>query len=433
MKRILLVCVTLGLLLSIPAFSGGQKESEGGEAQEMAAKEPVELVIWRGRLGTEWDTFQGEIAQEFEKKFPHVKVAETVFPWNKLREKNFTAFQVGGEMPDIIFEGMNLIGSYAKAGGLEPLDPWLEKWSDTKKFPKSVWQAASYEDKVYGAPWGAIPYVTLYNTEMFDTTAVKPPRNWADWLAISEKLTKPDENRYAWAVRTDRLLNSFFTELLWQNGGGLFTTSDRGPGAAEDVAINSPKALEALNELLKRASYAPGGIPGNVGLKGPDVVGLFAGEQIAMINGAIHQYGQALTLGEDIKGKIGAFVNPGHKEDVSFVIGQTLVMTSGTKDKEMAWEYLKLSMSKEWETERCIRMGYAPFRSDVDDPEIMNHPAIPAGIKAVKQAVMQPDFPEWLEYRNVLKNELEAVFLEQKSPQEGLDFAAAELKKLLGM
>ena len=397
---------------------------------------PTTLTVWRGNLGPAWDDLEQEIVAQFEAEHPNVQVEDTTFPWGTFREKLFTGFRFGGELPCIIWEGLNLTGSYIATGGLAPLDGYLETWGYRDVVADNLWGAVSYDGQIYGLPFGGIPFVTLFNKQMFEDAGVTPPTTWDEWLEISERLTNPDEDQYAWAVRSDRLLQSYFVELLWQAGGELFEGGMRAPGSGDPaIAFNSDLGVRALTELVARAEFAPGGVAGNIGLGGPDAVNLFANGRIAMLSGSIHQYGQTLAINPEMEDNIGIFLNPpGPGEqgrDTNFLITQALFMTEQCEYKDVAASYMEHYVRAEWELERAARLGYAPLRSDLSDSSVLEDPIIRTGMAAVERGTLQPDFPAWLEFRSTLMNEIQRVFLGQATPAEALDNAAEILETSL--
>jgi ABC-type glycerol-3-phosphate transport system substrate-binding protein len=134
-----------------------------------------------------------------------------------------------------------------------------------------------------------------------------------------------------------------------------------------------------------------------------------------------------------MKDHIGAFVTPAPrgKPPKGFLIGQVLFMTKKSAAKPAAWNFMRAYMDKRWEVKRSTMLGYASFRSDITDPQVTGHPIIKVGIQTIQSGVFQPDFPEWLEYRDQIKTELQKVLLGQKGVRPALDDANRALAAIL--
>ncbi len=417
----------VGIMIIVVSFGG-----LSSIFNTVAAAEKVTLTLWRGALGIQFTSIWDQVISGFEEANPNINVEHTAMPWSKLREKLFTAFRFGGTLPDMVREGLNLTESYYAMGGLASLEDYVDKWEYKDVTSDDVWQSVTYGGKIYVVPVWVTPYITLYNKRMFRQAGVSPPQTWAEWIEISGKLTDVEKDQYAWAVRSDRLLQSFFVNLLWKNGGDLSENSIRSGGPGAKIAFNSNLGVRALDELVARAKFAPGGLKGNIGLKGANVVALFAKERISMLSGVIHQYGQTLAISPEMEDDIGAFIDPKgpglNARDTNFAIGGGMIITKESRHKSEAAEFIRFFVQEKWEILRSKELGFVPLRLNIQDPSVTEHPILKVGMEAVNRGLTaQPSFPAWLEFRNTLMSEVQRVFLEQATSKQALDSAAEAL------
>ncbi len=400
------------------------------------ADETTTLMVWRGRLATEWDVVQRQMYEEFEKTHPNVRIEDTVMPWGKLREKTLTALRFKIDVPDLlVYEGLNYVSTYASMGGLASLDDYIKDWPESEAIPRRMWEASSYEGHVYALPTGAMPYVTLYNKARFNEVGVSLPTSWDEFVTMLRKLTDPEKDQYAYAMQGTRLLPSFFVQLLWQAGGGFFNDDIRTPSRDSRVTFNDDLGIKALDQLKTRADFAPFGSAGIVSLTDSDVVSLFALGQIAMLPGVSHNYGKVLSINQEMKADIGVFREPAgpapYGRDVSFVIGQAAMLIADSKNKDIAAEFLRLYLSKQSNVTQAIKLGTVPTRTDIDDPRVSEILAIRVGMESVEKGIVQPDFVEWVEFRDLLKEKIHLALLNKQTSKEVLDQAARVLQEKL--
>ena len=120
--------------------------------------------------------------------------------------------------------------------------------------------ARKWKGQLYGLPiWGGT-YAEIYNRDLGrprpGSIPRKPPKNWAEYLAWSKKLTGNDQ--WATAVlggKTDTTTRVLLT-WIWSNGGEAFNAD-----MTEATFAKNPKSLEAIKfylGLVKDGVAAPG-------------------------------------------------------------------------------------------------------------------------------------------------------------------------------
>ncbi|MFD5322233.1 extracellular solute-binding protein [Streptomyces sp. NPDC127098] len=99
-----------------------------------------------------------------------------------------------GSGPDIMTLDGIWVGEFAQAGYLEPLPD--TNWEGWAQIPEAVQQLASYEDQLYGIPFGTDGRVLFYNKELFAEAGLPTddwqPTSWDELLDAAEALSELD-------------------------------------------------------------------------------------------------------------------------------------------------------------------------------------------------------------------------------------------------
>ena len=154
---------------------------------------------------------QSEIAltaviKKFELAYPRVNVQPQYVDGSNLSAVLSVQIQAGN-VPDIAFAGAGrsapyYIWSLSPRGPNSPTGankllaiagPW------TKSLPPSVAAYMQVNHKYYGAPVGVTPEVVMYNTAIFNSLGLKPPRTFSQLLSVCQKITAAGKTPFAYA------------------------------------------------------------------------------------------------------------------------------------------------------------------------------------------------------------------------------------------
>ncbi|MFB7495157.1 ABC transporter substrate-binding protein [Streptomyces sp. NPDC056161] len=149
-----------------------------------------------------------------------------------------------------------MLGSIADAGALVDLTRWIDTQPDldTGDFLKSVHDPYTvYRGRRYGLPYDGDQHLIFYNTELFGTYGLRPPRTWDEYDACARTITEGGGGAYYGAVVTGRpdpmVLGPAFVNRLVGYGGDLVDRSGR-------PTLTTDAALAAAQHLVDIAPYA---------------------------------------------------------------------------------------------------------------------------------------------------------------------------------
>ena len=282
-------------------------------------------------------SIQEHIIAVFERSHPNIKVNFTSYNWATMNAQ-LDAIYAAPNPPDVAYLTDEVYPKFAQAGALEPLNTYVDEASfrhDRAEYFPFPWKLGHYFGKQYGLPVLAACYVLYYNRDLLAKAHLKTvPDTREAFLAAAEKLTKRGE---VWGVTVRQRLADF---AFWDwfpylhDAGANILTSDQ-----KAAALNTPAAAagtQFLADLQFKYKVAP-----PVGLYDWNGdIALFEGGKAAM------QYGDTTEIVTLQKKP------PPFKWDIAMSPrgpkGQTvmgnygfLCMSSKSKNKEAAWEFIK--------------------------------------------------------------------------------------------
>lgn len=241
-RKVLTSGLAAGAALAMPAIA---------RAQQTTLK-----VVWMG-----WPDNQVlPVFAEFEKRNPSIKLSVERMPFSQI----FQALEVrlNGRTgdPDIFIVDSPLTASYAARGHLMELDSLIDK----SRFAPSAIQAASYNGKIYSAPFGSSMQVLYYNKALFKAAGLEEPSSdpakrmtWEQVLEAGKKIAKPAEN--VWGFSFEQQERPYQLLPLGQSLGGVALSPD---GFKATGFIDGPAFVEAFAFMQKMYTEAKISPPG---------------------------------------------------------------------------------------------------------------------------------------------------------------------------
>jgi len=169
-----------GLLLLACAAVAGCGRAPAGQ---------VTLRLWG--LGREGEVVK-ELAADFERENPGIKVDVQQIPWSAAHEKLLTA-HVGHSTPDLAQLGNTWIAEFAALQALEPLDTLIATATDARRdlFFGGIWDTNVLDGTTYGIPWYVDTRVLFYRKDLLARAGyTKMPEDWAGWRAAMVAVRK---------------------------------------------------------------------------------------------------------------------------------------------------------------------------------------------------------------------------------------------------
>ncbi len=141
------------------------------------------LTVWA--VGREAQVVR-QLAPEFERLHPGVRVRVQELAWTAAHEKLLTAF-AGDATPDVCQLGNTWIAEFQALDALEPLDERIRasRNIDPADYFSGVWATNVIGGTTYGVPWYVDTRLLFYRRDILAAVGFEqPPRTWDEWLAM---------------------------------------------------------------------------------------------------------------------------------------------------------------------------------------------------------------------------------------------------------
>jgi ABC-type glycerol-3-phosphate transport system substrate-binding protein len=357
-----------------------------------------------------------------------IEVVRQSMPFGQVHDKIIT-LNLAGQVPDVVTVHPPFAPGLADQGVLEPLDEYLQKAG--KEWTANLFQAlmTPWKGHVYNVVLTAGALHLYYNERKLAEAGLSaPPKTWAEVEAMSPKLTNPARNTYAFASGMaakspyDGGEKDLFP-LIYQTNEMLIKG-----GKAN---LNSAGAVKALKYWLRLVTDLKVYAPGVLTNMGKDKNEAFMGEQVAMVGN--HPAHITIVQQRNPGLKFGVAPLPEGDTHGTIAAGWTLGIGRGSRQKEAAWEFIR------WLTgpEGCGRVAIAakqlPGNSKADVSELFQKEPrlkVSAAVLAKGRAFAEP-LPEAINLYRILVEQIHEAANKRKTPEQAMEFAAAEWNKVL--
>lgn len=274
----------------------------------------------------------------FNQTYPNIKL-EIVPKFDD--QKLLTAAQ-SKQLPDLLWLGRSQLSSWAARGILRPIDEFIQKDKfDTSRFYDAAFSEVKYNNQIYGIPQFMTVGALYVNNDALKEAGTDVKQldtgNWDQLQTLSQKLVKKSGDKVdRWGFDHKIQPQAGWLWLWGLANGGSFISPD-----LKKVTFNDPKIVEALDWGIK--DYQ-----GQGGYRAYSAVASTWQGDEQFARGLV-----AMTLYENWMLGIVARVAPtlnftvlpmrqrNGSKMVSFTGGNAWAITSGAKDPEAAWEFIK--------------------------------------------------------------------------------------------
>jgi len=393
---------------------------------------PLNIIVWGG-IRAEGPT-RG-LAKDYQKLNPHVKFNIEAGPYEDYTTR--VAFDVvsGTNAYDLVWLDPKYLGGFVNAGYVEPLDRYLLEdtawWED---FKGDVYRNVLYGPQnqyrcLYKGHWYALPSgdsntaVFYYRKDVLAEAGIaKAPETWDEVFEAAEKVHRPPKmfaiaNTYRrfWAWDT-------FMTYLYSAGGRLWDPETKIPRINDKAAI---RAAEVYKETFKW-------VPKDALNWGEELLhealaksGTIAMSPVAWAN-PVPTDPNLSAFAEVTVAKVVPRLDGNARPAMA---GFFWIMSTRSRFKDEAWNFLKFEMSRE-NNEKRIEYGGQPCRiSALLHPKAveLGKPYFQVLADSLETAGVRPTDPEFIQAEQIMGKELVDILMERKSIKQALDDAQAAI------
>lgn len=403
MKKLFLLLFVFFILASSFVMAGGDKE----EGKEGATGSPTELKgtlsVWLG-YGETIEAFNA-IEDRFKLKYPNIKIEILTFALHEFEAKLASAMPTGAG-PDIMAIHDYLFQRYYANDYLEPLPQDLSKVVNDPKIINPTYKDVVTRDGVsYTVPWWAGRRGLFYNIDHFNEAGLDgPPQTVDEFWSFAEKLTKKNsDGKITRAGATLRLTGPSgglqkWTDFYYQMSG--HQTIEAGDELGNVKITLEDNINIAAEALMDHVNHLHGAKKVDDWSLKHDAQG-FASGVASMLMRESWAISFIEENGPDINFDV-AYI-PADQYNGAFNYIETLGVSSESKLKPAAWDYIRMLQSQDVLDIIIGDAGYTPLRKDRDFSEFLNENP---RYKAVMTTPEDRNYQQYLEPPNVAYEEM---------------------------
>ncbi|MFP5235646.1 MAG: ABC transporter substrate-binding protein [Acidobacteriota bacterium] len=282
------------------------------------------------------------------------------------------------------------------AGAVEDLHPWhartpLQDWPDG--WARSLVEPVIVNGTLSSIPWHDGPECLVYRSDLFHDSGrrrifreefgreLTPPRTWEEFHQTARFFTDPAAGLYGtvFAGFPDGHNTVYdFALQVWSRGGELVARNGR-------PQLNTAEAREAVEFYRTIVRDAGACHPRSPQLDSTQSGDAFMAGEVAMMANWFGFAARAGRPGSPLAGKVAIAPIPAAPgtEPVSLSVFWPLAMGSGSRNKDLAWEFLRFVASPE------------------RDLGITRHGAVAVRLSSWRNAALQAEIPAYREIERI--------------------------------
>ncbi len=355
-------------------------------------------AVWMG-----WPEGQVKpLMDSFRAARPEIALTVETIPFVQIFQTLEVRLQARTADPDIFICDSPLTASYAVRGHLLDLTPHLE----AERFTKAALDAASWQGKLWSAPFGSSMQVLFYNKAHFREAGLAPPEpdpakrwTWERVVEAAKRLADPGKGR--WGFSFEQQERPYQLLPLGQSLGGVALSPDGFKASGYIDATPFVEAYRFMQKLYTEWKVSP------PGLFDPNLpVEQFGNGRISMLLAGTFN---AAVLADKYKG-----VEVGVAPFPYFAEGKPVTPTGAwhigvnprTQQKEAALAVIRHFMSEELQILWFKLRPYPPVLKSVWEKEAKTFDSDMWRIARYEldhTAVPRPATPGFREYEDVLR------------------------------
>ncbi len=406
------------------AAAGGAAWLAGGARRAAAQAKPT-ITYWNGLTGADGKVMD-ELIDRFTKE-TGIKIEQQRIPWADLYAKLQVSVPAG-EGPDLALIHTVEVPHFASDGVLEVIDEGVlgNKGFRAADYLPATWQGGVFEGKRYSIALDVPQHLLYLNVKVMKEAGLvaadgrpKVPGSREELIQMAKQMAKGDTfgaaigtvnpGRYTWG----------FHNLLWQNGGNVFTPDLKRSGLADAAAI---EVAEFWGTLFGPLKIAP---PANASCRDAFI----AGKLGMWIAGSWNFTGL-----RDAKVEFAAAPVPRlFKQPVVWSMPHQFTFpkpkAADAAKREAAWTHIR------WMTENVaewtLKAGQvSASRKAHSDPRIAADPVLRVLMsQGANWQVGQPS-PRWVAAENLTRPVIESVYIGQKPARAAMEDLARQINAL---
>ncbi|WP_041840925.1 ABC transporter substrate-binding protein [Actinoplanes friuliensis] len=360
---------------------------------------------------TQYPAEQQAWQKSISEKFKAQTGAEVKFETFASASDELTKIQtsvVAGSGPDVYAIGTTLTPTAYSTKAFVTLgdEEWKKIGGREKFVPSSLGISGPDEKNQIGIPWVGRPFVMVYNTELLKAAGIdKPATTWDELTAQAKQLTKGDQYGLAVAYKDNFDPWKFIWGMSVQAGNPIVD--------GKTARITDPATKKAYQTFFGWIGTDKVVDPAAVGWTNSQALAAFAKGKTGYFALTSALAAKALDDGA-VKGKWaftllptvppGATTRPANGvEAASILSGDNLLVADYSKNKDLAFQFVKLITDQEAQLDIYKALGQLPANAAAAQT-LTADPKLKAVVEAQGKSVATPFSGAWADVQLALTN-----------------------------
>ncbi len=364
-KRATALLLAFAMSASVAGCAGNSANSSatasGSPSTAAAAKTKVVFwYLWGGDEGKAVDAAVKSYNQQSDKyEVEALSVPDA--------QKIMTAISAGNG-PDVTDDFSTNVGKYAASGILEPLDSYAQKTNfDFSDFIPASVAACRMDGKTYAIPISVNLEALYYNKTLLKQAGyTEPPKTMEEMYEMAVKTTKVNKDGTLDVCGFPDFPAVYYLSNFATAAGGGWYTPEGKPTAADNFgnrfALQLARDYRTKFGLENVIKFQSGG-------KYLDPTDPFlAGKQTFRVDGSWMGKSIKVDFKSDVDYGVTYIPYPKDKPELEgrgLISSSMLYMTSNSKNKDGAWDFISWYAGKDGQTQTTIKNGGFPSRTSL--------------------------------------------------------------------
>ncbi|GAB3806038.1 ABC transporter substrate-binding protein [Micromonospora zhanjiangensis] len=379
-----------------------------GDGGSDGAGKTLDVLI---AANTQYPQEQQEWQKSIAEKFKSQTGAEVKWETFASASDELTKIQtsvVSGSGPDVYAVGTTFTPTAYSTKAFVTLGDkeWKQLGGKEKFIPSSLGISGPDEQHQIGIPWVGRPFVMVYNTELLTAAGIdKPATTWDELTQQAKRLTKGDQYGLAVAYKDNFDPWKFIWGMAAQAGNPIVD--------GKTARIQDPAVRAAYQTYFGWLTTDKVVNPAAVGWSNSQAIAEFAKGRTGYMALTSALAAKSLDAGA-VKGKWefallptvppGATARPaGGVEAASILSGDNLLVADYSKNKDLAFEFVKLITDQDAQLDIYRRLGQLPSNAAAAQT-LLSDPKLKAVVEAQHKSVATPFTGAWADIQLALTN-----------------------------
>jgi multiple sugar transport system substrate-binding protein len=369
--------------------------STGAFAQAPAVRRKVKLTYWNWADNPPHQKISLDSVDMFNKSQNLIEVEVDATMAVMESRKKLVVAHAAGAAPDVIMTVQYWVQDYYDNGILHPIEDYFKKWDAASDFfPNVIEQTRSRPGQpIMFVPQTSIPYFLFYRADWLKEAGLGVPDTYDQFVTAAKAITKAPD-RYGIAMRGQTYSAIQVILPIWYSAGVKFA-DDKGK-----VDFDSPEAIAVTEKWVGMFTKDKSAQPSAVNDGYREQYALMEKSRCGFWFYGPHASPALMTaLGDNIQGAPNPRVGPNR---YMLANPEGPMMTTGAKEKEAAWEFIKFITSGDALMLYTAGRAVPPVRKSASqNPFFQNNRFIKLGLDRVSEWWTPPyDHKNWANFQD---------------------------------